>query len=140
MWRINLCPGEDAGSQAHVIFVQSMSAVTHTHPPHTLIICIRNTTLGAELEGASTASLRSGEDERAARGEPQVVRGPRRTRSKLELKWLKALLTTLSSVSEYTYNVALVLLFLCILQEVRLLALCARFCAPECCFLLSMFI
>jgi hypothetical protein len=43
---------------------------------------------------------------------------PRETRSKLELKWLRTLLLTLNSVSEYTYIVALVLLFLCILQQV----------------------
>lgn len=39
-------------------------------------------------------------------------------RSKLELKWLRKLLLTLSNVSQYTYNVALVLLFVCILQQV----------------------
>lgn len=39
-------------------------------------------------------------------------------RSKLELKWLRKLLLTLNNVSQHTYNVALVLLFVCILQQV----------------------
>lgn len=51
-------------------------------------------------------------------GEGSCSAAPREARSKLELKWLRTLLVTLNSVSEYTYIVALVLLFLCILQQV----------------------